>query len=102
MSYSKATIADNSESTFEALQQKHPPPHPDTYIPPLGDQPLPTAMSIQEIFNAIWSFHTGSSGGPDGLRPQHLKDMTGPTANGTAQVLLPALASFVATRVVET
>ena len=52
-------------------------------------------MSIQEIVDAIRSLPTGSAGGPDGVRPQHLKDMSGPTANGAAQVLLPALASFI-------
>ena len=35
-----------------------------------------------------------SAGGPDGLRPQHLKDMIGPVANSSSQVFLPALASF--------
>ena len=29
---------------------------------------------------AIRSFPNGSTGGPDGLRPQHLKDMTGPSS----------------------
>lgn len=37
----------------------------------------------------------GSAGGPDGLRPNHLKEMIGPSATGGRGVLLPALASFV-------
>ena len=45
-------------------------------------------MSVDEIVRAIQSFPSGSAGGPDGLRPQHLNDMTGPSAN-------TALVSFV-------
>ena len=44
---------------------------------------------------AIQSFPNGSSGGPDGLKPQHLKDMFGPSAVGCSQALLPALISFI-------
>ena len=42
---------------------------------------------------AIRSFLNGSAGGPDGLRPQHLKDMTN-SSNTEASSLLTALASF--------
>ena len=52
------TLADYSAS-LEALKQKHPPSHPDSAIGPTPD---------------------GSAGGPDGLRPQHLRDFAGPTA----------------------
>ena len=27
-------LADFDEDTFKAMQAKHPPPHPDSYIPP--------------------------------------------------------------------
>lgn len=37
----------------------------------------------------------GSAGGPDGLRPQHLKDLVGPATGGGVHSLLSALASFV-------
>ena len=47
-------------------------------------------MSEEEIINVIRSFPNGSAGGPDGLRPQHLKDMIRPTT-----ALVSALAQFV-------
>ena len=30
-----------------------------------------------EIRKAVWSFPNSSAGGPDGLRPRHLKDLIG-------------------------
>ena len=42
----------------------------------------------------IRSFPVGSAGGPDGLRPQHLKDLIGPSSEGGGHALLSALASF--------
>ena len=85
---SKATIADTSDSTFEALKQKHSSPHPNTSI--LSSvECLPTIfVTVEEIINTIRSFPNGTAGGPDGLRPQHLKDLTGATTNGGAQALL--------------
>ena len=94
---SDAKIADNSDATFEVLQQKHPAPHPDSSIPLLPetmDLP-PITVTEEEIVRAIRSFPNDSAGGPDGLRPQHLKDMTGPTTNGGAQALISALSRFV-------
>ena len=87
------TIADKSDATLEALKLKHPPPHPDSSIPPLPEA-LPTiTVSEEEIVGAIKSFPNGSAGGPDGLRPQHLKDMTHPSViEGSA--LISALARF--------
>ncbi len=52
-------------------------------------------MSEEKNIHAIRSFPSDSAGGPDGLIPQHLKDMTGPTTNVGAQALLSALTRFV-------
>ena len=43
----------------------------------------------------LYPFPNDSAGGPDGLRPQHLKDRTVPTTNGGAQALISALSRFV-------
>ena len=79
-------------ATLEALKGKH--QHPDTFI---GNTPDPNlfsfTISAQEIKKVISSFPNGSAGGPDGLRPQHLKDMTGPSAKEGGQILLKALCS---------
>ena len=44
------------------------------------------------MLTAIRSFPNGSSGGIDGLRPQHLKDLTAGTNGVAGQDLLVALA----------
>ena len=90
-------VADMSSSTYAALQAKHPPPHPLSSIPELVDVPdEPISISAEAISLAIRSFPHGSAGGPDGLRPQHLKDLIGTSAiEGSASYqLLTALSSF--------
>ena len=92
------TLAPINESTFTALQEKHPLPHPDSVIPSIqAENEPPHALSTvteEEIIHAIRSFPNFSAGGPDGLRPQHLKDMVESLADDGCQVLLSALASF--------
>ena len=41
------------------------------------------------------SFPNGSSGGPDGFRPQHLKDLISHSTGDGGQLLLNALVTFV-------
>ena len=95
---SEDVISNNSDETFAALQAKHPQPYAGSVIPPLenlselvDDLPVP----VQGIAYAIRSFPCHLAGGPDGLMPQHLKDMTGAPAGEEGSVLLSALASFV-------
>ena len=89
------TLAPMNEATYEALQERHPPPHPDAFIPPIEEagQHHSVTVAVEEVLQTIRSFPKASAGGPDGLRPQHLKDMM--SDNGGRQVLLPALASFI-------
>ena len=92
---SDSGIAKPTIATFHALQDKHPPSPPDFSppTPPLSsDYP---SVSESEVYEAIMSFPPASSGGPDGLRPQHLKDMLFMcTTNHRDSPLLSALASF--------
>ena len=90
---SEDTIAETCDSTLEALKLKHPLPHPDTLIPPLPEALPSISVSEEEIVGAIKSFPNGSAGGLDGLRPQHLKDMTHPSTN-EGRALTSALAWF--------
>ena len=91
---SEDSIADRNDATFAALKEKHPPPHPDSSIPSPPDSSVPLlTVSVEDVAQAIKSFPNGSAGGPDGLRPQHLKDMTN-SSNVEASSLLTALASF--------
>merc|ERR1712016_468473 len=49
---------------------------------------------LVHLLKAIRSFKNGASGGPDGLLPQHLKDMTGDELGETASKLLDTLVTF--------
>lgn len=93
---SEDTMADGSEATLNALRAKHPAPHPDTEIPPAPLESSCTILVSEEmIAQAVRSFPNGSAGGPDGLRPQHLKDLIGHTAGVGGPLLLRALTSFI-------
>ena len=96
MACSEDTIADTSDATYSALQQKHHSPHLDPSIPPLPqDSVTPmVSVSMENVANANRSFPNVSAGGPDGLRPQHLKDMMGPSTEGGGHTLLFAIAPF--------
>ena len=69
-------IADFSPENLAALRSKHP------SAAPIGDQlPDPSnfsacQISTEAVRKAIGSFPAGSSGGPDGLRPAHLSELT--------------------------
>ena len=52
-------------------------------------------MSAEEVGQAICSFPSSSAAGPDGLRPQHLKDTIGYAAGGGDHLLLRALTGFI-------
>ncbi len=52
-------------------------------------------MSAEEVDRAIRSFPSTSAAGPDGLRPQHLNDMTGYAAGEGGHLLLRALTGFI-------
>ena len=94
-----STISENSLSTFQALSDKHPPRTIDYSLPDPPQAPSSDsfpAVSNWEVFHAIKPFPLGSAGGPDGLRPQHLKDiMSARPADPSVSPFLSALASFV-------
>ena len=94
---SKDTIADLNEETLSALRDKHPSPHPDSTIPSASTVGGRTSirMSAEEVGRAIRSFPSTSAAGPDGLRPQHLKDMIGYAAGEGGHLLLKALTEFI-------
>ena len=61
--------------------------------PPV-DSSLSPSISEEALATAIQSFPNGSSSGPDGLSPQHLKDMIGASAHSSGPALLSALTSL--------
>ena len=89
------SLADMTETTYTALQQKHPAPHPQSSIPQPPERLSFPPVTEGEIAQAIKSFPNGSAGGPDGLRPQHLKDLIATGAGVGCEALLCALVPFI-------
>ena len=66
-----------STATFTALNVKHRSPYPKSSIPPSPVViPFLPPVSVDDVTQGIIFFPNWSAGGPDGLRPQYLKDMT--------------------------
>ena len=74
---SEDSIAPSTEETYSALVAIHPQSHPHSSYPPAPSVSDYLSISIAPglVAQAILSFPAGSAGGPDGLRPQHLKDL---------------------------
>ena len=89
------TMAPFDDITAASLQAKHPPRAVSKTPPPTPSADLP-CLCLQEpdIMSAIRSFVPGSAGGPDGLRPQHLKDLTSASAGDAGRRLLTQLTEF--------
>jgi len=82
-----------SEQTWSKLKEKQP-----AASKPLDGLPCPTqfaSISVSEldVRRAALSFAACSAGGPDGLRPQHLRDLLLSSESGPE--LLSALTAFV-------
>ena len=94
---SENSMADiNAVETLGALKEKHPPMHPNSRFPPLVEGTASTQIFISEedVCHAIRPFPRGSAGGPDGIRPHHLSDLTSASAERGGRELLSALTSF--------
>ena len=55
---------------------------------------FPLEFSVDDITRSLKSFKNGLSGGPDGLTPQHLKDLTSEALGKTSRNVLQALVMF--------
>ena len=60
--------AEYSPETFQLLELKHA-PAPLDRTPCVDTRPAPIAATEEDVLQAIRSFPSGSSGGPDGFRP---------------------------------
>ena len=94
---SNDSLASFSDETLEALKAKHPQASSIFSIPAIPSEVIDSFVefSTEEVAKAIRSFPNSSSGGPDGLRPQHLKDMIGPGSGEGGVAFLKALTAFV-------
>ena len=87
------SIATPSEDTMAKLNKKHPPSTLSVDSIPSPSTDGHFAVTETSVQKAIMSFPAGSSGGPDGLRPQHLKDLIACREAGPE--LLTSLTAFV-------
>ena len=84
-----------NELNLELLKEKHPlDEHQDT----LQDFPDPASVVAwqtiaSDVLEAIRSFPTVSADGPDGLKPDHVKNLVG--FGGTTQALVEAMTEFI-------
>ena len=87
--------APKNEETLRLLQQKHPPAPGDLSLPdPPGDEYPTNTVSGEDIRKALASFRPGSAGGPDGLRPGHLRALVSRKAAEAGVRLLNSLTEF--------
>lgn len=88
------TMAPFDDLTAAALRDKHPARAASHVPPPTPDKDRSLRLKESDILAAIKSFLPGSAGGPDGLRPQHLKDLTSASAGDAGHRLLVQLTEF--------
>ena len=86
-------VAPVNDSTVTALRDRHPPAPSDRLPVPDPHSYTPAQVTEEEVAAAIRSFPAGSAGGPDGLRPQHLRDLIANQETGSA--LLTAITGLV-------
>ena len=89
-------LAKQSGETIRALKDKHPPAPRDLMMPePPDDSLVVPVFSAEEIRKAVNSFRPGSAGGPDGLKPGHLKTLLSHSSAEAGESLLITLTDFV-------
>jgi hypothetical protein len=83
-----------SQETFNKLVSKHPSAQCDRRPFP-NPHTTTTALQVEEVevLKALKSFPAGSSGGPDGLKPQHFMDLVNCREGGAE--LLSAVTAFI-------
>ena len=90
-------IADDTLDTLTQLKSKHPEAPIGTSLPPAPENAdSHTPISSEAVRKAIISFPAGSAGGPDGLKPVHLKNLIGASEAGNRLLLsVTKLCNFV-------
>ena len=77
------TLAPDNTETLEKLKERHPTAPATISLPPAPDNDdVHIPVSSDSVKSAIFSFPAGSAGGPDGLKPGHLKHLIGASEAG--------------------
>ena len=87
-------ILNATEDLANAMRQKHPARLTTDLTANEQQTAAPIVASREDVLLAIKSFSWASAGGPDGLRPSHLKQLTGKEALDGAELLLSSLLNF--------
>ena len=87
------TAAAPSVESLAKLKEKHPVSSLQATALPTSQQSRCLSVEESEVRRAVLTFPAGSAGGPDGLRPQHIRDMLLSREGGSE--LLSALTAFV-------
>jgi Reverse transcriptase (RNA-dependent DNA polymerase) len=90
---SNDSLAKPDEATYRALIPLHPAAPADRRITPVTNTVTPLQTTPGAIIEAVRTFPNGSAAGPDGLRPQHLKDLLAGSQEGDP--LLAAVTDFI-------
>ena len=80
---SQDALAPATQATLSRLLTMHPPSPADRRVAPTTSS-VALQATPHTVLEAITSFPNGSAAGPDGLRPQHLKDLLACTGIGRA------------------
>ena len=88
------TIMRATEELVNVMRQKHPARLSTGLTAPPQLTFAPIVASKEQVIDAISSFSWASAGGPDGLRPSHLKQLIGKDSSDGREVLLNALLDF--------
>ena len=91
---SSSSVSMPDADSLAIMRSKHPAAPEDQAFPPPPSRQV-YSFGPLDIQEALKSFPNGSGGGPDGLRPQHLKDATSLSAGDAAGELLQSLAALI-------
>jgi len=90
---SDETPVPSSDESLAKLRDKHPAASVKATDLPIPSQTGCILVEESEVRRAVLSFPPGSAGGPDGLRPQHIRDML--LCREAGSEFLSALTAFV-------
>ena len=94
---SDSKVLECSDNVISQLNAKHPDPRINAVLPHAPDESTRSnsiLVSSENIRKGIRSFKNGSSAGPDGLAPQHRKDLISETLGEVSQRLVEVLVKF--------
>lgn len=72
---SDANLLNYDDSVFTELKGKHPPGVTSDFPCKPEEDHISLEVMPEDVLNAVFSFKSGSAGGIDALRPEHLKDL---------------------------